>query len=366
MPVPFLDLKAQYQTIKPEVDPAIQAVVDSCAFALGPAVDKFEKDFAAYTGARHCIGVGSGTAALELILRALDIGPGDEVITVANTFFASAEAVSLVGATPVLADCREEDALIDPADIEKRITKKTKAIIPVHLYGQCADMEAVQSIADKHDLKVIEDACQAHGSSYKGKKAGSLAFAAAFSFYPGKNLGAFGEGGGITTDDDELAAKVRMLRDHGMPEKYKHSLVGYNERMDGVQGAVLDVKLRYLDRWNSARRRHAADYRKLLAPEPRIKLFTEHSGREQNYHLFVIRVPNRDEVQQNLKDKGVATGIHYPIPIHLQTAYSGMGWKKGDYPASEKLAGEILSLPMFAELTDEQIHEVCTAVIKSL
>ncbi len=366
MPVPFLDLKAQYQTIKPEVDPAIQAVVDSCAFALGPAVDKFEKDFAAYTGARHCIGVGSGTAALELILRALDIGPGDEVITVANTFFASAEAVSLAGATPVLADCREVDALIDPADIEKRITKKSRAIIPVHLYGQCADMEAIQSIADKHGLKVIEDACQAHGSSYQGKKAGSLAFAAAFSFYPGKNLGAFGEGGGITTDDDDLAAKVRMLRDHGMPEKYKHSLVGYNERMDGIQGAVLDVKLKYLDRWNSARRSHSAVYRKLLAPEPRVKLFAEHPGREQNYHLFVIRVSNRDKVQQNLKDKGIATGIHYPIPIHLQTAYSGMGWKKGDYPVSEKLAGEILSLPMFAELTDEQIHEVCTAVIKSL
>lgn len=364
MPVPFLDLKAQYRTIKPEIDPAMQSVIDSCAFALGPAVEKFERAFAAYCGVKHCIGVGSGTAALELILRALDIGPGDEVITVANTFFASAEAVSLVGATPILADCREEDALINPEDIKKRITKKTRAIIPVHLYGQCADMDALAAIAKKHGVSLIEDACQAHGSTYKGAKAGSLAFAAAFSFYPGKNLGAFGEGGGITTDDDSLAEKVRMLRDHGMPEKYKHSLVGYNERMDGIQGAVLDVKLKYLDRWNSARRSHSATYRKLLSKDPRVKLFSEYSDREQNYHLFVIRVPNRDKVQQNLKAKGIATGIHYPIPIHLQKAYAGMGWKKGDFPIAEKLAGEILSLPMFAEMTEEQVKEVC-AVLQS-
>ncbi len=362
MPVPFLDLKAQYCTIKPEIDPAMQSVIDSCAFVLGPAVEKFERAFAAYCGVQHCVGVGSGTAALELILRALDIGPGDEVITVANTFFATAEAVSLVGATPILADCREEDALIDPKDIERRITKKTRAIIPVHLYGQCADMDALNTIAAKHGIPLIEDACQAHGSTYKGEKAGSLGMAAAFSFYPGKNLGAFGEGGGITTDDDNLAEKARILRDHGMPEKYKHSLVGYNERMDGIQGAVLDVKLKHLDRWNSARRKHASQYRKLLAGEPRVKLFTEYSDREQNEHLFVIRVPNRDKVQQNLKAKGIATGIHYPIPIHLQKAYSDMGWKKGDFPISEKLADEILSLPMFAEMTEEQVEEVCTAV----
>lgn len=359
MSVPFLDLKAQYRTIKPEIDPAVQSVIDACTFALGPAVEKFERAFAAYCGVKHCIGVGSGTAALELILRALDIGPGDEVITVANTFFASAEAVSLVGATPILTDCREEDALSNPEDIERRITEKTKAIIPVHLYGQCADMDALKTISKKHGIPLIEDACQAHGSTYKEKKTGSLGLAAAFSFYPGKNLGAFGEGGSVTTDDDALAATVRMLRDHGMPEKYKHSLVGYNERLDGIQGAVLEVKLKHLDRWNAARRKHASRYRKLLAGEPRIRLFAEHSDREQNYHLFVIRVPNRDNVQQNLKAKGIATGIHYPIPIHLQKAYAGMGWKKGDFPVAEKLADEILSLPMFAEMTEEQVEEVC-------
>ncbi len=358
MSVPFLDLKAQYRSIKKEVDPAIQAVIDTCAFASGPAVEKFEKNFAKYCSAKHCIGVGNGTSALELILRAYGIGEGDEVITVTNSFFASAEAISLANATPVLVDCNEDDALIDTMNIEAAITKKTKAIIPVHLYGQCADMDEIMTIAKKHNLIVIEDACQAHGALYKGKKAGSMGHAAAFSFYPGKNLGAFGEAGAVTTNDDDVNATIRMLRDHGMQEKYKHKIVGKNERMDGIQGAVLDAKLSHLDAWNDARRSHATLYRELLKDHPAIKLFTAHDERISNYHLFVVRVENRDLVQTKLKDKGIATGIHYPIPIHLQEAYAGK-WKKGDFPVAEKIAGELLSLPMFAELTEEMVREVC-------
>ncbi len=361
MPVPFLDLKAQYQSIKSEIDPAMQSIVDSCAFTSGPAVEKFEKNFAAYCGTKHCIGVGNGTSALELILRAYDIGHGDEVITVTNSFFASAEAISLANATPVLVDCNENDALIDVLRIEAAITPKTKAIIPVHLYGQCADMDGVKLVAAKHNLIVIEDACQAHGSGYKGKNAGSLAHAAAFSFYPGKNLGAYGEGGAVTTDDDNITAKIRMLRDHGMSEKYKHQIVGRNERLDGLQGAVLDVKLKHLDAWNKARRSHAKLYREILSKESRVQLFDTYADRESNYHLFVIRVKNRDQVQAKLKEKGIATGIHYPIAIHMQEAYAGL-WKKGDFPVAEKTTPELLSLPMYAELTDAQIHEVCSAL----
>lgn len=365
MPVPFLDLKAQYRSIKSEVDPAMQAVVDSCAFALGPAVEAFEKDFAAFCGTKHALGVGNGTSALELIMMGLGIGRGDEVITVTNSFFASAEAISLTGATPVLVDCDEHDALIDVTKIEAAITPKTKAIIPVHLYGQCADMDTVNAIAKKHGLLVIEDACQAHGSTYKGKMAGSLAHAAAFSFYPGKNLGAYGEGGGITTNDDALAAKIRMLRDHGMPEKYKHKVVGRNERLDGIQGAVLGVKLKHLSIWNDARRKHAAHYRDLLSKNPNITLFSAHDDRQSNYHLFVIRVKNRDAVQAKLKEKGIATGIHYPIPIHEQEAYAGR-WKKGDFPAAEAIAPELLSLPMYAELTESQVQEACETLDASV
>lgn len=361
MSVPFLDLKAQYRSIKKEIDPAIQAVIDTCAFASGPAVEKFEKNFAKYCSAKHCIGVGNGTSALELILRAYDIGEGDEVITVTNSFFASAEAISLANATPVLVDCKEDDALIDTTNIEAAITKKTKAIIPVHLYGQCADMDEIMTIAKKHNLIVIEDACQAHGAQYKGKKAGSMGHAAAFSFYPGKNLGAFGEAGAVTTNDDDVNATIRMLRDHGMQEKYKHKIVGKNERMDGIQGAVLDIKLQHLDTWNDARRKNAALYRELLKDNPNVTLFTAYEDRSSNYHLFVIRVKNRDEVQAKLKERGIATGIHYPIPIHLQEAYEGK-WKKGDFPVAEKIAGGLLSLPMFAELTEEMVMEVCKAL----
>jgi len=359
MSVPFLDLHAQYKSIKSEIDPAIQSVIDSSAFALGPAVKQFEEDFASYCETKHCTGVGSGTAALVLALRACNIGPGDEVITVANTFFATAEAISLVGAEVVLVDCNEEDALIDVTKIEDVVTDKTKAIIPVHLYGQMADMDAVMKIAKAHNLIVIEDAAQAHGARRNGKRAGSVGHIACFSFYPGKNLGAYGEAGAVTTNDAETYKRVCMLRDHGMAQKYHHDVIGFNARMDGIQGAVLGVKLKHLEEWNTKRRAHAALYTEKLSG---VELFTTHKDCEHVYHLFVIRTENRDELQKKLGEKGIASGIHYPIPVHLQKAYTGGKWSTGDFPVAEKLAEEILSLPMFAELTDEQIEEVCNAI----
>ncbi len=366
MPVPFLDLKAQYRSIKPEIDAAMQAVVDKCAFAGGPYVEQFEKEFAAYCGAKYCVGLASGTAALELPLRAYDIGAGHEVITVTNSFFASAEAISLANATPVLVDCRADDALIDVSKIEAAITSKTAAIIPVHLYGQPADMDAIHAIAKKHKLIVIEDACQAHGAEYKGKRTGTLAHCAAFSMYPGKNLGAFGEAGAIVTDDEEIAKRVRMLREHGMPKKYEHALVGRNDRMDGIQGAILSVKLKHLDLWNDKRRAHAKLYHSLLSTLDGVELFETHSDRVSNYHLMVVRVKNRDAVQKKMADKGISTGIHYPIPIHLQSAYAECGWSPGNFPEAEAQANEILSLPMFAELTESQVEEVCEALRQSV
>lgn len=359
MPIPFLDLQAQYRSIKPEVDEAIQRVLDTSAYVLGPAVESFERDFAEYCGASHCIALNSGTAALALLMQANDIGKDDEVITVANTFFASAEAVSEIGATPVLVDCDEESALIDPALIEAAITPKTKAIIPVHLYGQCADMDHINEIARRHNVLVFEDACQAHGAMYKGKRAGSLADGAAFSFYPGKNLGAYGDGGAVTTNDAAVAEKIRMLRDHGCKKKYHHDLIGWNERMDGIQGAVLGIKLPHLDGWNAKRKANAALYRRLLNGV--VPMITEQSYGESVYHLFVIRTTKREALQAYLQERGIASGIHYPIPVHLQPAYEGY-WKQGDFPVSEKLAQEILSLPMFPELREGQIEEVCEAV----
>lgn len=359
MSVPFLDLQAQYQKIKPKVNDAIQQVLDTSAYVLGPNVEKFEKDFALYCEANYCIGLNSGTAALALLLQAHHIGNGDEVITVANTFFATPEAISEVGATPVLVDCEDYSALIDPDYIEAAITPNTKAIIPVHLYGQCADMDRINDIAKRHGLLVFEDACQAHGAIYKGKKAGSLADGAAFSFYPGKNLGAYGDGGAVTTNDESIAMSIRMLRDHGCKKKYHHETIGWNERMDGIQGAVLGVKLPYLDDWNAKRRANAELYRNKLSNS--LTMIGAQAYGEPVYHLLVIRSSKRDALQTYLQEHGIASLIHYPIPVHLQPAYAGR-WEKGDFPNSEKIAGEILSLPMFPELTADQIEEVCTAV----
>ncbi|MEQ1849549.1 MAG: DegT/DnrJ/EryC1/StrS family aminotransferase [Candidatus Peribacteraceae bacterium] len=365
MQVPFLDLKAQYLSIKSEIDAAIAAVIDKTAFAGGMFVEKFEKEFAEYCGTQHAVAVSNGTSALELLMRAHGIGQGDEVITVANSFFASAEAISNVGATPVLVDCREDDALMDITLVEAAITKKTKALLPVHLYGQCADMDALNAIAKKHHLLVLEDACQAHGSRYKGRRAGLLGDGGAFSFYPGKNLGAYGEGGGVTTNDPEIAKHIRIVRDHGMPEKYVHAVVGRNERLDGIQGAILSVKLPHLDIWNSKRRAHAECYREKLGHIEGVIPMVVHADRESNYHLFVVRVLSRESVMAKLKEKGIGTGIHYPIPIHLQEAYKGV-WKKGQFPISEKLALEILTLPMYAEMTNEMVDTVCTALKESI
>ena len=357
MKVPFLDLPAQYRSLRPEIDLAMQQVLDTSAYILGPSVEAFEKEFATYCGTDYCIGMNSGTAAIALLLQAHTIGPGDEVITVTSSFFASAEAISEVGAIPVLVDCERDTALIDVTKIEAAITSKTKAIIPVHLYGQVADMDEIVAIAKKHGLLVFEDACQAHGSMYKGRKAGSLADGAAFSFYPGKNLGAYGEAGAVTLNNPEIAKKLKMLREHGMPQRYHHDLVGWNERMDGIQGAVLGVKLNYLDTWNAKRAQHAALYRSLL-PE-QVTCMTERPDRTSCHHLFVIKTHERDALQEHLTAQGIQTAIHYPIPIHLQNAYADRGWKQGDFPIAEEHAKRILSLPMSAELTEEQVRYVC-------
>lgn len=359
MAIPFLDLQAQYQSIKPQVDAAIHQVLDTSAYVLGPSVETFERDFALYCEASHCIALNSGTAALALLMQAYGIGNGDEVITVANTFFATPEAISEIGATPVLVDCENHSALINPDLIESAITPKTKAIIPVHLYGQCADMDRINAIAKRHGLLVFEDACQAHGALYKGKKAGSLADGAAFSFYPGKNLGAYGDGGAVTTSDDAIAMSIRMLRDHGCKKKYHHETIGWNERMDGIQGAVLGVKLPYLDNWNTKRKANAALYRRLL--DGVLPMIDEQAYGESVYHLLVVRSSKRDALQAYLNERGIASLIHYPIPVHFQPAYKGR-WQKGEFPNAELLASEILSLPMFPELTSVQIEGVCAAM----
>jgi dTDP-4-amino-4,6-dideoxygalactose transaminase len=365
MSVPFLNLPLQYQNLKSEIDSAIQSVIDKGAFAGGPFVEKFENSFAQFCGAKHCIGVSSGTSALTLLLQAHSIGPGDEVIIPVNTFIATAESVSILGATPVFCDCEESSALIDTSKIEEKITGKTKAIIPVHLYGQPADMDEITEIAKKHNLLVIEDACQAHGARYlpspsEGESQGDGH--AAYSFYPGKNLGAFGEAGGVTTNSDDIAQRIRMLRDHGQSKKYYHDKIGWNERMDGIQGAVLDIKLQHLKEWNENRYKNAQLYREKLEGIGDIRFFEEKPGRTHVYHLFVIRTLHRDELQEHLKQNDIHSGIHYPIPLHLQKAYEHLGHQKGDFPVAEAIADQILSLPMFPEMTEEQVEKVCGTI----
>ncbi len=365
MPVPFVDLQAQYRAIKVEVDAAIQRVLDTSAFVLGREVETFERDFADYVGARQCIGVSNGTAALHLALLACGVGAGDEVIVPANTFFATPEAVSNAGATPVFVDCDPVNYNLDAAKLERAVTGRTRAVIPVHLYGQPADLDAVAEIAARHDLTVIEDAAQAHGARYKGRRVGGLARAGCFSFYPGKNLGAYGEGGAVVTDDPEVARRVRLLRDHGSEVKYRHEIVGYNSRLEGIQAAVLGVKLKHLDGWNELRRRHAARYRELLGPledAGAISLPREAAYAEHVYHLFVVQTSARDSMQRSLAGAGVQTGIHYPVPAHLQPAYAALGHREGDFPEAERQSRRVLSLPMFAELTERQLAYVVQAL----
>ncbi|MCE9614615.1 MAG: DegT/DnrJ/EryC1/StrS family aminotransferase [Lentisphaerae bacterium] len=355
MKVPFLNLRAHVDSLREPINAAIQSVLDATAFAGGPFVEKFEKEFATYCGGTYAAGVGNGTDALWLALLALGIGPGDEVITVPHTFIATAEAISLTGAKPVFVDITESTYTMDPALIEAAITPRTRAIMPVHLYGQPADMDPILAIARKHGLRVIEDACQAHGAQYRHRPAGSLADASGFSFYPGKNLGAFGEAGAVVSNHEDVIAKIKVLRDHGQPRKYVHSVVGWNARMDGIQGAVLSVKLAHLDAANDARRRHAARYAQLLGNVPALILPTEAAYARHIYHVYAVRCPQRDRVLQHMAERGVSCGIHYPVPLHLQEAYANLGLRQGTYPVSERCASEVLSLPMFPELTDAQI-----------
>jgi len=359
--VPYLDLKAQYQSIKPEIDAAIARVLDSCQFVLGAEVASFEKDFASYCGAAECIALNSGTSALHLALLAAGIGPGDEVITVPFTFVASVAAVIYAGTRPVLVDIDPRSFTMDPALIEAAITPRTKAILPVHLYGQTSDMDPIVEIARRHDLLVIEDAAQAHGAKYKGRRAGSIGDMACFSFYPGKNLGAYGEGGAVTTSNPEYARTIRMLRDWGQDRKYHHLLRGYNYRMEGFQGAILGVKLRHLDRWTEVRRAIVQKYNKLLA-NCEVETPNEMPWAYHVYHAYTLRANDRDSLHSALAAEGIQTGIHYPAPAHLQPAYADLGYGPGAFPHSEKAASQVLSLPLFPEMTDAQIHAVTRVV----
>ena len=361
MTIPLVDLKAQYLSIKDEIDAAIQRVVDSTSFILGPDVRAFEEEFARFCRVQHAVGVDSGTAALHLAFLACGIGPGDGVITTPHTFIATIGMLGRVGARPIFVDIDPRTYNMDPAKIEAAITERTKAIMPVHLYGQPAEMDPILEIADRHGLKVIEDAAQAHGAEYKGRRAGSMGHAAIFSFYPGKNLGAYGDAGALVTNDGEIAEKVRLLRNHGRREKYEHLLEGFNYRIDTLQAAILRVKLAHLEEWNEARRRHVATYRELLSDLDLVLPYEPEHVRAV-YHLFAVRLRERDALREHLRERGISTGIHYPIPLHLQPAYLHLGHKEGHFPIAEECARQVLSLPMYPELTQGQMEEVTRAI----
>lgn len=361
MNIKFLDLNAQYYQIKDEIDRAIAEVIESSSFILGPAVARFEENFAGFCGCKFTVAVNSGTTALSLTMKALGIGPGDEVITAANTFIATVAAIIETGATPVLIDIDPITRNINPDLVETVISQKTKAIIPVHLYGSMADMARIMPIADKRNLIIIEDAAQAHGATFNGKPAGSFGRAGCFSFYPGKNLGAYGEGGAIVTSDQPLTEKLRMLRDHGSKRKYYHDIIGCNARMDGIQGAVLDVKLNHLTQWNKARNDVAAQYRRLLSDMP-ITLPADYKNSYQVYHQFVIETDRRDDLQSYLKDNGIPTLIHYPVPVHKQKGYIEAGFRGGPFPVTERLADRIISLPIYPELRAEEIKYIADKI----
>jgi dTDP-4-amino-4,6-dideoxygalactose transaminase len=362
MKVPFLDLKAQYNSIREEINDAIQKVLDSCAFAGGPFVEEFEENFAEFCQTRYAIAVGSGTSALWMALLALDIGAGDEVITAANTFIATAEAISYTGAKPVFVDVDAQTYNMNPELLEAAITLQTKAIIPVHLYGQMADMGQVMEIAERYNLHVIEDASQAHGAEYKSLRAGSIGDLGCFSFYPGKNLGAYGEAGCVVTNRNRLAEVIRKLRDHGQSKKYHHDLVGWNARMDGVQGAVLNVKLKYLNEWNEARRKNANLYNELLREIDSVITPQEADFRKHVYHIYAIRTRDRNDLIKELAEKEIFCGIHYPIPVHLTDAYQYLEYQKNSFPVAEELAEDLISLPMFAELQREHIEIIADEI----
>lgn len=361
MKIPLVDLRAQYESIREEIDAAIRRVLESSAFILGKEVEAFEEAFARYCNTRYAVGVNTGTSALYLALLALGVGPGDEVITVSYTFVATVEAILWTGARPIFVDIDERTYTMNPAEVEAAVTSKTKVILPVHLYGHPADLDPILEIAKKRNLRVVEDACQAHGALYKGRRIGGGGDAACFSFYPGKNLGAYGEGGAVTTDDSELATRVQKLRNHGGLEKYVHEIVGWNARLEGIQGAILRTKLPYLERWNELRRRHAARYSFLLKGLG-LGLPEEAPWAKSVYHLYVIRAPQRDALNAFLNGHGIGSLIHYPQPNHQLDCFKGLGCRPGSLPVSERVSREVLSLPLYPELTDEQIQTVVRAV----
>lgn len=382
MEVPFMDLKRQYELIKDEIDHALAETIERCAFVAGEKVREFEEHFAQYCGVAHAVGISSGTSALYVALRAMDIGKGDGVITVPYTFIATAEAISMTGARPVFVDISEDSFNMSPIKLEeyikahcewndqklalfdKKSKTKIKAIVPVHLYGQVADMDEINAVAEAYGLQVLEDCAQAHGAEYKGKRSGSLGNAGAFSFYPSKNLGAYGQGGMVVTSDEALAQKARMIIDHGQKERYQHVFEGWNFKMDGMQAAVLDVKLGYLDEWNEDRRQNAQFYTDLLKDLGNVRTPQELPEHKHIYHLYAIRVPDRTSLMAYLKESGVGSAIHYPVPLHLQTAYKHLGYPAGSFPVAEKCAREIVSLPMFPELTKRELEYVCEKVIE--
>ena len=365
MTIPLVDLKAQYLSIKDEIHDAINRVMNSSHFILGEEVKLFEEEFADFCGARFAIGTSSGTSALHLALLACAVGPGDEVITSPYTFIATVEAISYTGAGPVFVDIDPESCNIDATKIEKALTEKTKAIIPVHLYGHPVDMDSILTIAEKRGLKVIEDAAQAHGAEYKGKRVGAIGDVGCFSFYPAKNLGAYGDGGMVVTNDSRIADKVRLLRNHGRREKYEHLIEGYGYRLDALQAAILRVKLRHLEEWTEKRRANAATYNQLLqgleVATPKEMAYAKHV-----YHLYVIRIKHRERIRAKLREEGIETGIHYPIPLHLQKAYQYLGYSRGDFPMAEGCSEEVISLPMFPELTEEQIGWIAESIANAL
>lgn len=360
--VPLIDLKIQHKSIASEVEAAISNVCANTAFILSDEMKAFEAEFAAYCGAKHGIGVANGTDALFLALKALGVGEGDEVIVPANTFIATAAAVSHANATPVFVDVDPETYCIDPSKISGAITQRTKAIMPVHLYGHAADMDAIMSIARANGLKVVEDCAQAHGTRYKGKQVGSIGDASGFSFYPSKTLGAYGDAGIVLTNDDSVCENLRLLRDNGRTTWYEHAIIGYNSRLDGIQAAVLRVKMKYLDKWVEGRRSHAKQYGELLGDVKGLTLPIEKPECTHSYYVYVVRTENRDDVMAQLKEKGCGCGIHYPVPLHLQPAYSALGGKVGDHPVAERYAKQIMSIPMFPELTPEQVSEAAAII----
>lgn len=359
MSVPFLDLRRQYESIQDELRPAIGRVMEKGWFILGEEVESFEREFAEYCGVKHCVAVGSGTEAIHLALVALGIGEGDEVITVANSFIATALGISYAGAVPVFTEIRPDTCNMDFSRIEEKITKRTRAIVPVHLYGRPADMEEILAIGEKHGLRIIEDACQAHGARYKGRMVGSLGNAGCFSFYPGKNLGACGDGGALTTNDDLTAEKLRLLHNYGQKKKYEHLLKGFNSRLDEMQAAILRVKLKYLEKWNARRAKIAESYAELLRGAD---ISIPSQDMNSIWHIYPARAKRRDGLRDYLKKKGIDTLIHYPVPIHLQEAYRELGYRKGDLPVTEQYADELLSLPIFPEMTDTEVEMVACRI----